>query len=128
MKKYLATAVLSLILVTVSLAQRPMHPSKMKSQKVETYKTELSLSEDQMTQIQTIRDEYQTRLTADDRSQLTSEQKEALKSERKEEMEKVHAVLTEEQKAKLQEIRKAEHQQRAMKRQQNAPTNAPTAN
>jgi hypothetical protein len=128
MKKYLATAVLSLILVTVSLAQRPMHPSKMKSQRVEAYKAELALSEDQMTQIKAIRDEFQNQRNAGDRSQLTSEQKEALKAERREEMDKVHAVLTEEQKTKLQEIKKAEHQQRAMKSRQQEPDPAPSAN
>jgi Spy/CpxP family protein refolding chaperone len=128
MKKYIATAVCSLILVSVSLAQRPMHPSKMKSQRVEAYKMELALTEAQLTQIKAIREEFHPQHNASDRSELTSEEKETLRAERREEMEKIQAVLTEEQRTKLKEIRKAEHQQRALKREQKETAPAPSSN
>ncbi len=124
MKKYLASGLFILVIGSVSIAQKPMKTKMIQAEKVEAYKAELNLSEDQMKQIRAIRSEYKTEYTSEERARLTPEERENIKAGKAEERQKIQAVLTQEQKAKMQELRQEERQKRATNRQQPSPAPA----
>ncbi|HAQ70628.1 MAG TPA: hypothetical protein DCR48_06605 [Flavobacteriales bacterium] len=121
MKKHIATLALSIIIVSVTIAQKPFHPKNMKHESIESYQTELNLTETQIDQINAVRAEYREESPSQNRGEMTPEKREEMKSKRSEEREKAHAILTDEQKTKFQEIKKAERQQRAAERSKAAP-------
>tara|TARA_B110000046_G_scaffold123134_1_gene129690 strand:- start:293 stop:559 length:267 start_codon:yes stop_codon:yes gene_type:complete len=88
MKKHITTLAIIIIIISVTIAQKPIHPKNMKHENTESYQTKLNRIETQLEQIKAIQAEHKEEARAQNREEMTAKRNEA--------REKVHAILTNE--------------------------------